>query len=122
MTYKIEGPFPLTLRATDDGAALDLTRFLFPVLAELCQQAAEDPEGVGQELADLGDLLQSADVQGRDSHARHEADERMHTLIDELADGGSMPLYATGLRQMRDALTEIAAPRPVPGQQARRAS
>jgi len=114
--YRIDGPIPVTLRATENGAEVDVTRFLFAVLAELCQQAAEDPEGVGQDLADLGGLIQSAAVQGRDSHARHEADERMHGLIDGLADGGSVPLYATGLRQLRDAVVELTAPRPVPAQ------
>jgi hypothetical protein len=116
MNYRIEGPFPLTVRATDLGAELDISRFLRAVFLELFAQAAEDPEGFGEELADLYALSQSAQVQGRDSHARHEFDELMNKLIDGLGDGGVIPLYGTGLRQLRDAVAEIAAPRPVPGQ------
>lgn len=117
MSYKIEGPTPLTLRATSDGAELDVRRFLVhAVFAELFRAADDDPEGFGEEFADMYALHQSAQMQGRDSHARHEFDERMNKLIDELADGGTIPLYAGGLHQLRDALTQIAAPRPVPGQ------
>ncbi|WP_406156887.1 hypothetical protein [Streptomyces canus] len=117
MTYKIEGPFPLTLRATETGADLDISRFLVKALfTELITQAAEDPEGVVEELTDMGELLRSALHQGPDSHARHEFDERMDKLVDTYADGGSVPLYATGLHQLRDAVVEIATPRPVPGQ------
>jgi hypothetical protein len=123
MNYKIEGPFPLTLRATENGADLDISRFLVKALfTELITQAAEDPEGVVEELTDMGELLRSALHQGPDSHARHEFDDRMDKLVDTYADGGAVPLYATGLHQLRDAVVEIAAPRPVPGQQNRRAS
>jgi hypothetical protein len=116
MTYRIEGPFPLAVRATELGAELDVSRFLRAVFLELFAQAAEDPEGFGEELADMHALSQSAQVQGSDFHARHEFDEQMNKLIDGLADGGTIPLYATGLRQLRDAVSQIAAPRPVPGQ------
>jgi hypothetical protein len=117
MTYRIEGPFPLTVRATEHGAELDISRFLVrAVFAEIFRAADDDPNGFGEEFADMYALHQSAQMQGRDSHARHEFDERMNKLIDELADGGTIPLYAGGLHQLRDALTQIAAPRPVPGQ------
>jgi hypothetical protein len=117
MTHKIEGPFPLTFRATDKGAELDITRFLVrAVFAGLFQAADGDPHGFGEEFADMYALHQSAQTQGRDSHARHEFDERMHKLIDEFADGGKIDLYAGGLHQLRDAAAEITAPRQVPGQ------
>ncbi len=123
MNYKIEGPTPLTLRATSDGAELDVRKYLVnAVFAELFRAADDDPEGFGQEFADMYALHQSAQTQGRDSHARHEFDERMHKLIDEFADGGTIDLYAGGLHQLRDATVEITAPRQVPGQQDRRAS
>jgi hypothetical protein len=123
MTYKIEGPFPLTLRATSDGAELDLSTFLVrAVLTQLVTDAAEDPTGLAEELAGIGELLRSAVHQGRDSNARHEFDAEMQRLVDRYADGGTVPLYATGLHQLRDAVAKIAAPRPVPGQQNRRAS
>lgn len=122
MSFKIEGPTPLTLKATDDGAELGVARFLHAVFLELFTAADNDPEGFGAEFADMHALAQSAMTQGRDSHARHEFDERMHKLIDEFADGGTIALYAGGLHQLRDATAEITAPRQVPGQQDRRAS
>lgn len=115
--YRVEGPFPITVRATEDGAELDVSAFLVrALLTQLVTEAAEDPEGVGEELAGTGDLLTSAVHGGRDSHARHEFDDQMDKLVDRLAGGGTIPLYPTGLRQLRDALAEIAAPRSVPGQ------
>lgn len=117
MTYKIEGPTPLTLRATSDGAELDVRKYLISaVFAELFRAADDDPHGFGEEFADMYALHQSAQTQGRDSHARHEFDERMNKMLDEFADGGTIDLYAGGLHQMRDAAAEITAPRPVPGQ------
>lgn len=117
MSYPIEGPFPLTVRATETGAELDISKFLVrAVFTELVTQATEDPHGLGEELADIGGLLSSAVHGGRDSHARHEFDEQMDKLVDTYAAGGTVPLYATGLHQLRDALVQIAAPRPVPGQ------
>jgi hypothetical protein len=115
MSYKIEGPTPLTLKATDDGAELNVARFLRTVFLELFR-AADDDEGFGEEFADMHALAQSAEMQGRDSHARHEFDERMNKLLDEFADGGTISLYAGGLHQLRDAAAEITAPRSVPGQ------
>lgn len=117
MNHKIEGPFPLTLTATTTGADLDITTYLTrAVLLELFAQADEDPHGFGEELADLHQLAVSAQHQGRDSHARHEFDDRVQTLIDGLAGGGLVPLYAGGLRQLRDAIDRVLAPREVPGQ------
>ena len=116
MNHQIEGPFPLTVRATENGAELDVSRFLTAVFLELFQQADDDPDGLGEELASIGDLLQSAVHGGRDSHARHEFDEQMQRLVDTYAAGGTVPLYATGLHQLRDALVEVTAPRQVPGQ------
>jgi adenine-specific DNA methylase len=120
---KIDGPFPLQVRATAEGAEIDVTTFLVrAVLTELITKAYEDPEGFTEELADLYELHRSAIHQGRDSHARHELDDRMDKLVDEFAAGGSIPLYGAAVGQMRDALATITAPRPVPAQQDRRAS
>lgn len=121
MTHQIEGPFPLTVRPTNNGAELDISRFLVrAVFLELFAQAAEDPQGFGEEFADMYALSQSAQVQGRGSHARHEFDERMGQMLDAYADGGTVPLYTGGVHQLRDAVTQIAAPRPVPAQERRR--
>ncbi|MDX2763372.1 hypothetical protein PV729_45560 [Streptomyces europaeiscabiei] len=116
MNYKIEGPTPLTLKATEDGAELGVVRFLHAVFLDLFNAADSDPKNFGKEFAEMHALAQSAQTQGRDSHARHEFDERMNKLLDEFADGGTIDLYAGGLHQLRDAATEITAPRPVPGQ------
>lgn len=122
MTYQIEGPFPLTVRPTESGADLDVSRFLVrAVLVQLFADAAEDPAGFGEEFADLHALSQSAQMQGRDSHARHEFDERVGELLGTFGDG-RIDLYTTGLRQLRDALDEVLKPREIPGQQDRRAS
>ncbi|MDX3019916.1 hypothetical protein [Streptomyces acidiscabies] len=117
MSDRIDGPFPISVRATDKGAELDVSEFLIrAVLCELVTQAAEDPHGVGEELAAIGDLLKSAIHQGPDSHARHTYDEQMQHLVDRYADGGSIPLYRQAVGQLRDACARIAAPRPVPSQ------
>lgn len=116
MTYKIEGPTPLTLTATDDGAEMGVKPFLRAMFLGLFNAADSDPKNFGKEFAEMHALAQSAQCQGRDSHARHEFDERMNLLLDEFADGGKVDLYAGGLHQLRDAAAEITAPRPVPGQ------
>ncbi|MEX3206027.1 hypothetical protein [Streptomyces acidiscabies] len=121
MSDRIDGPFPVSVRATDKGAELDVSLYLIrAVLAELCSQAAEDPHGVGEELGAIGKLLGSAIHQGPDSHARHTYNEQMQRLVDTYADGGSIPLYGRAVGQLRDACARIAAPRPVPAQERRR--
>lgn len=118
--YYIDGPIPLTVRPTDKGADLDVSRFLVrAVLLQLFADAAEDPTGFGEEFADLYELSVSAQHQGRNSHARHEFDERLNTMLGAFGDG-RVELYAGGLRQLRDALDEILTPREIPGQQDRR--
>lgn len=116
MTYKIEGPFPLTVRPTEKGAELDVSEFLVrAVLLQLFADAAEDPHGVGEELADMYELSVSAQHQGRDSHARHEFDERVNKMLGAFGDG-RIELYATGLTQLRDSLNEVLKPREIPAQ------
>ncbi|MFD7794370.1 hypothetical protein [Streptomyces sp. NPDC059759] len=115
--YPIEGPSPLTLRVTTEGADLDVSQFLIrAVFADLFQQASDDPTGFAEEFAAMYELSQSAIHQGRDSHARHEFDERMDLLLKRVANEGRIPLYAAGLGQLRDAAAEITAPRSLPGQ------
>ncbi|MCM1943194.1 hypothetical protein NC239_33835 [Streptomyces sp. G3] len=121
--YTITAPIPITLRPTANGVDLDVSQWLTRgVLLELFADAAKDPMGFAEEMADLHQLAVSAQHQGRDSHARHEFDARVEKLLDRVADGGRIPVYGTGLGQLRDATAELAAPRPVPSQQQRRAS
>ena len=123
MKYRIDGPIPTFVTATEDGADIDISLHLVrAVFASLFAAADSNPEGFGEEFADMHALSVSAQQQGRDSHARHEFDARMEKYLAEFADEGQVRLYATGLHQLRDALSQIAAPRPLPGQQDRRAS
>ncbi|MFI1728237.1 hypothetical protein ACH40E_03150 [Streptomyces acidicola] len=113
----VDGPFPIRVNPTPSGAELDLSAFLISaVFTELITAADEDPEGLVDELADMAGLLRSAVHQGRDSYARHEFDERMHKLVDELAGGGLVPVYGAQVGRLAERLARIAAPRPVPAQ------
>jgi hypothetical protein len=113
----VDGPFPVRVAATLSGAELDVSSFLFKaVFAELIAKADDDPEALAEELSDMADLLRSAVAQGPNSHARHEFDEAMQRMVKEYAADGLIPLYGPAVGRMAERLTEIAAPRPVPGQ------
>lgn len=119
----VDGPFPIRVNATANGAELDLTAFLISaVFTELISAADEDPEGLVEELADMAGLLRSAVHQGRDSHARHEFDTRMQALVKEFANDGMVPVYGSQVGRLAARLATIATPRPVPAQQDRRRS
>lgn len=118
----VDGPFPIRVNPTPSGCELDLSAFLMKaVFAELIAAADEDPEGLVEELKDMAGLLRSAVHQGRDSHARHEFDERMQALVKEFANDGLVPVYGAQVGRLADRLNRIAAPRPVPAQQRRTA-
>ncbi|WP_393075089.1 hypothetical protein [Streptomyces sp. LN704] len=111
----VDGPYPIKVTATPSGAELDVTSFLFKaVFTELITKADDDPEGLVAELADMAALLRSAAHGGRDSHARHEFDERMNGMLAEYANDGAIPVYGEQVSRLRDKLGEIAAPRPIP--------
>lgn len=115
--YRLDGPIPATIRPTEHGADIDVSLYLIrAVFTELFAQAAEDPEGFGEELAAMHELAQSAQLHGRNSHARHAFDASMEEYLAQYAGDGRIRLSHAGVRQMRDAAGEIAAPRPVPGQ------
>lgn len=116
MKYKIDGPLPVTVTATDSGADVDITRNLRALLLAVFEAADNDPEGIGAEFADMHSLAVSAQHQGRDSHARHEFDDRMDHYLREFVGEPVIELYGDGVRQMRDAMAEIATPRALPGQ------
>ena len=112
----VDGPFPIRVEATPSGCELDITAYLTrAVLTELITAADEDPEGLVDELRDMAGLLRSALHQGPDSHARHEFDERMQELVEELG-GGTVPVYGAQVGRLAEVLAGVAAPRPVPGQ------
>lgn len=122
MKYRIDGPIPVFLTQTDNGnPAIDigafLTRAVFPaVFSAADADANDDTDGFGAELADMHGLSISAQHQGRDSHARHEFDDRMDKYLSEFAAEGLIELSTAGLRQLRDAVDAALALRPVPGQ------
>ena len=116
-TVPVDGPFPVKVRATPGGAELDVSAFLFQtVFTELITKADDDPEGLVEELAGMADLLRSAVAQGRDSSARHAFDGAMQALIKEVANDGAIPVYGAAVGRLAGRLSEIAAPRRVPGQ------
>ncbi|MEU3507609.1 hypothetical protein ABZ733_06735 [Streptomyces longwoodensis] len=123
MTYQIDGPIPVAVTPTESGADINIERWLTRALFTALFEAADnDPHGLGEEFADMHRLAVAAQHGGADSHARHEFDTRMERYLREFVGEPVIELYGDGVRQMRDAFTEIAAPRPVPGQQDRRAS
>jgi hypothetical protein len=115
--HRLDGPIPATIRPTEHGADIDVSFWLTrAVFVELFAQAAEDPEGFAEEFADMHEMAQAAQLHGPDSHAQHAFDARMEDYLKAYADDGRIRLSHAGVRQMRDAGQEIAAPRPVPGQ------
>lgn len=127
MKRRIDGPTPVFLTQTDDGKpAIDISPFLarvvFPTVFEAADAnaVADDENGFGDELADMHALAVSAQHQGRDSHARHDYDERMDKYLSEFAGDGLIELSVAGLRQMRDAIDEALRLREVPEQSDRR--
>ncbi|HEY6115443.1 MAG TPA: hypothetical protein VI172_05745 [Candidatus Dormibacteraeota bacterium] len=121
MSYKIDGPIPFTVTTTESGADINIERWLVRALFTAVFEAADnDPHGLGEEFADMHRLAISAQHGGRDSHARHEFDTRMERYLREFVGEPVIELFGDGVRQMRDAFTEIATPRPVPAQPARR--
>jgi hypothetical protein len=121
MSYRIDGPIPVTVTATESGADINIERWLVRALfAALFEAADADPQGFGEEFANMHKLAISAQHGGTDSHARHEFDARMERYLREFVGEPVIELYGNGVRQMRDAFKEIATPRPVPAQQDRR--
>lgn len=115
--HRLDGPIPPTIRPTEHGADIDASLWLIrAVFMELFAQAAEDPEGFGEEFAAMHELALSAQTHGRDSHPRHTFDARMEDYLTAYADGGRIRLSHEGVRQMRNAAEEITTPRPVPAQ------
>jgi hypothetical protein len=117
MRYRIDGPIPFTVSATESGASIDIERYLVrAVFTAIFAAADSDPEGFGEEMADMHALSVSAQHGGKDSPARHEFDERMDAYLREFVGEPVIELYGDGVRQLRDAMGEIATPRAVPGQ------
>lgn len=112
----VDGPYRIYVDPAPTGVAIDVSHYLTSVLLNLAAAAEEDGAGLLADLTHLAELARSAVGTGRDSHATHERDERAQDLLAEVADDGRIPVYGAAVTRMRDRLTQIAAPRPVPGQ------
>ncbi|MET9138847.1 hypothetical protein [Streptomyces parvulus] len=62
------------------GAALGLTDVLRPAILDLAEMHAEDPGTLTSLLEEIWELAGAAG--GRDSHARHELDERVAVFLE----------------------------------------
>ncbi|MEV6102671.1 hypothetical protein [Nocardia sp. NPDC051981] len=112
----VTGPFRISVDATPSGVALDMTHYLSTLVLALAEAASEDGPGLLDDLQAIADLDRSARHQGRDSHATHERDAAVQTLLDELTDGGTVPMYGGQVLRLVKALRLAVAPRPVPAQ------
>ncbi len=114
----VTGPFRIYVDSTPTGVKLDVSHYLHAVLLSLAEAAAEDPEGLADELAALGELSQAAAHQGPDSHAVHERDARADALVAQFADEGTLPVYGAQVGALAESLRKLTVPRPMPGQPA----
>ncbi|WP_153463252.1 hypothetical protein [Streptomyces kaniharaensis] len=99
---RINGAFPVWVRRRPVGVELDVTPLVSALVVSLAAEAAEDPEGVGQELADLYGA------------SGPERDELVQKLVDRLG-GANMLLTAADARHLADRLL-VAAGGHVPQQ------
>ncbi|MCX5201089.1 hypothetical protein OG897_06380 [Streptomyces sp. NBC_00237] len=112
----VDGPFRIHVDPTPSGATLDMSHYLHTLLVALAHAADEDGESVLNDLVHIAELDRSAGVQGPDSHAGHERDERVSDLLDELVDGGRVPVYGVQVLRLADRLRDIGQPKGLPGQ------
>ena len=95
---RINAAFPVWVRRRPVGVELDVTPLVSALLVALAAEAAEDPEGVGQELAGL----YAADGPERD--------ELVEKLLERLG-GATMQLASQGARELAERLLVAAGPR-----------
>ncbi|MFD4855067.1 hypothetical protein [Streptomyces atratus] len=114
--FPVDGPFRIGVEATPTGVALDMTHYLSTFVLALAQAADEDGQSVLDDLQYIAELDRSARHQGIDSAATHERDERVSDLLDELVEGGSVPVYGVQVLRLAEALRVVAAPKAVPSQ------
>ncbi|ABD94176.1 unknown [Streptomyces phage mu1/6] len=105
---RINGPYPLWVRPTGLGIAVDAHPLVSALMRGLAAEMAEDPEGVTAELIEI------AEASGP------EQDSMVEQLLDRL--GGTDARYAAAdARRLVEALLSILGPA-IPDQQNRRAS
>lgn len=111
----VDGPYRIYVDALPTGATLDVSHYLTSVLLNLAAAAEEDGEGLLAELVHIAQCARQAAVQGIDSHAAHERDERVADLLAEVADDGRVPVYGAQVLRLADRLLSIGALKSVPG-------
>lgn len=112
----VDGPFRIYVDALPTGAALDMSHYLSTVLLNLAAAAEEDGPGLLDELVEIAELARSASVQGTDSHAAHERDERVAELLAEVADDGRVPVHGGQVLRLAERLRRVGMPKAIPGQ------
>ena len=105
---RIPAPHPVFVRRTGIGAELGLDSLFAALLGGLASEFAEDPAGVGAELAAVA------------AASGPERDALLETLLDRLG-GATVGLGATAARTLADRLNSAAGPA-LPQQQNRRAA
>ncbi|MFF0409164.1 hypothetical protein ACFYUY_01845 [Kitasatospora sp. NPDC004745] len=94
---RINAAFPVWVRRRSIGVELDVTSLVSALVLSLAAEAAEDPEGIGQELADLY------------AASGPERDERVLRLLERLG-GANMLLATADTRDLADRLHAAAGP------------
>jgi hypothetical protein len=115
----VDGPFRIYVDALPTGATLDMSHYLTSVLLTLAAAAEEDGEGLLAELVHIAQCARQAAVQGSDSHDAHERDDRIASLLKEVADSGKVPIYGEQVLRLANRLLSIGAPKSIPRQPSR---
>jgi hypothetical protein len=110
------GPHRIQVTRFAGGAALSLSDALHASVVDLAGLHAEDPGTLAMLLEDIWDLAGAAG--GRDSHARHELDERVAAFL-ELLGAHEVRVYDGQVERLASLLWEargLQAPVSIPAQ------
>ncbi|MFF6940412.1 hypothetical protein [Streptomyces lavendulae] len=116
----VDGPYRIGVTPLPGGAKIDISHYLTTVVLSLAELAAEDGAQLLDQLTEIA-AAHTAST-GVDSHAAHERDSLVETLLDDLGHEGAMSVYGAGVDRLAAALLRTVRPLLVPGQQNRRAS
>jgi len=112
--YPIDGPYRIGVTKLPGGARIDISHYLTTVILSLAEAAAEDGANLLEELRDIADAHSAST--GPDSHAAHERDSLVQSLLDSIGHEGVMSVYGDGVTRLADALLRTVQPRLLPGQ------
>ena len=104
---------PIQVRRAGLMVELDVASLVRALFCELADQAAEDPDGVIEQLTEISRLSGSARAEhtldGR-GHAVHARDEQLDELLDGLG-GTGQHLTSEAAWQLGNLLIQLAGPR-----------